>query len=143
MGMPNMSITTMEEIKENLVNYLFKWRKQIAIGGVVVAILMLFTIINKVTPNNSAWLQGNWTNQSVNYSFKAQNKNFTDWTIKRKGALALKKARVAVNSTKKEVVMTDDGNTIEYHAIRTGRKQLRLEIVRDGKKKSLVELNKE
>lgn len=87
-----MSITTMEEIKENLVNYLFKWRKQIAIGGVVVAILMLFTIINKVTPNNSAWLQGNWTNQSVNYSFKAQNKNFTDWTIKRKGALALKKS---------------------------------------------------
>lgn len=141
--MPNMSITTMEEIKENLVNYLFKWRKQIAIGGVVVAILMLFTIINKVTPNNSAWLQGNWTNQSVNYSFKAQNKNFTDWTIKRKGALALKKARIAVNSTKKEVVMTDDGNTIEYHAIRTGRKQLRLEIVRDGKKTSLVELNKE
>ncbi|GAA2947513.1 hypothetical protein GCM10019994_39050 [Enterococcus raffinosus] len=141
--MPNMSITTMEEIKENLVNYLFKWRKQIAIGGVVVAILMLFTIINKVTPNNSAWLQGNWTNQSVNYSFKAQNKNFTDWTIKRKGALALKKARIAVNSTKKEVIMTDDGNTIEYHAIRTGRKQLRLEIVRDGKKTSLVELNKE
>ena len=138
-----MSITTMEEIKENLVNYLFKWRKQIAIGGVVVAILMLFTIINKVTPNNSAWLQGNWTYQSVNYSFKAQNKNFTDWTIKRKGALALKKARIAVNSTKKEVVMTDDGNTIEYHAIRTGRKQLRLEIVRDGKKTSLVELNKE
>lgn len=138
-----MSITTMEEIKENLVNYLFKWRKQIAIGGVVVAILMLFTIINKVTPNNSAWLQGNWTNQSVNYSFNAQNKNFTDWTIKRKGALALKKARIAVNSTKKEVVMTDDGNTIEYHAIRTGRKQLRLEIVRDGKKTSLVELNKE
>ncbi|MDT2570467.1 hypothetical protein P7D97_02480 [Enterococcus raffinosus] len=138
-----MSITTIEEIKENLVNYLFKWRKQIAIGGVVVAILVLFTIINKVTPNNSAWLQGNWTNQSVNYSFKAQNKNFTDWTIKRKGALALKKARVAVNSTKKEVVMTDDGNTIEYHVIRTGRKQLRLEIVRDGKKKSLVELNKE
>lgn len=141
--MPNMSITTIEEIKENLVNYLFKWRKQIAIGGVVVAILVLLTIINKVTPNNSAWLQGNWTNQSVNYSFKAQNKNFTDWTIKRKGALALKKARVAVNSTKKEVVMTDDGNTIEYHVIRTGRKQLRLEIVRDGKKKSLVELNKE
>lgn len=138
-----MSITTIEEIKENLVNYLFKWRKQIAIGGVVVAILVLLTIINKVTPNNSAWLQGNWTNQSVNYSFKAQNKNFTDWTIKRKGALALKKARVAVNSTKKEVVMTDDGNTIEYHVIRTGRKQLRLEIVRDGKKKSLVELNKE
>ena len=138
-----MSITTMEEIKENLVTYLFKWRKQIAIGGGVVAILMLFTIINKVTPNNSAWLQGNWTNQSVNYSFKAQNKNFTDWTIKRKGALALKKARIAVNSTKKEVVMTDDGNTIEYHAIRTGRKQLRLEIVRDGKKTSLVELNKE
>lgn len=96
-----MSITTIEEIKENLVNYLFKWRKQITIGGVVVAILLLFTIINKVTPNNSAWLQGNWTNQSVNYSFKAQNKNFTDWTIKRKGALALKKARVAVNSTKK------------------------------------------
>lgn len=86
-----MSITTIEEIKENLVNYLFKWRKQITIGGVVVAILLLFTIINKVTPNNSAWLQGNWTNQSVNYSFKAQNKNFTDWTIKRKGALALKK----------------------------------------------------
>lgn len=137
-----MSISTIDEIKENLVNYLFRWKKLIASGLVVIAIVLLLTVINKVTPNNSAWLQGNWINQSINYSFKSQNDNFTDWTIKCKGAMALKQARVAVNSTKKRVVMTDDGNKIEYHAIRTGRDQLRLKIVKDGKSAGTIELKK-
>ncbi|WP_137663238.1 hypothetical protein [Enterococcus hulanensis] len=137
-----MSISTFEEIKENLVNYLFKWRKQIASGLMILAILLFLTIINRVTPNNCAWLQGGWTGEAVGYSFKAQNKNFTDWTIKCDGATILKHARVAVNSNKKRVIMTDDGNNIEYHAIRTGRKQLKLKIVSGGKTTNLRELKK-
>jgi hypothetical protein len=38
--------------------------------------------------------------------------------------------------------MTDDGNNIEYHATRTGRKQLELKIVRDGQSDQLIELSK-
>ncbi|MFQ7236899.1 MAG: hypothetical protein ACLRPU_18650, partial [Enterococcus hulanensis] len=79
---------------------------------------------------------------AVGYSFKAQNKNFTDWTIKCDGATILKHARVAVNSNKKRVIMTDDGNNIEYHAIRTGDKQLKLKIVSGGKTTNLRELKK-
>ncbi|MGG5370298.1 hypothetical protein [Enterococcus sp. AZ196] len=137
-----MSISTISEIKENLVNYLFKWKKQIASGLMLLAVLMLLTIVNRVMPNNSAWLQGGWTNQSTGYSFKAQNAEFTDWIIKCNGTTVLKHAKVAVNSNKKRVVMTDDGNKIEYHAIRTGRKQLKLKVVSNGKTTSLRELKK-
>lgn len=38
--------------------------------------------------------------------------------------------------------MTDDGNNIEYHAIRTGRKQLKLKIVKNGKSERTIELKK-
>ncbi|WP_438733439.1 hypothetical protein [Enterococcus sp. AZ128] len=103
---------------------------------------MLLVIINKLTPNNSAWLQGNWTNQSSNYSFKAKNDHFNNWTIRCKGAIVLKQAKVAVNSNKKRLVMTDDGNKVEYRAIRTGRQQLKLEIVKNGKSEGTLELKK-
>ncbi|BBM19511.1 hypothetical protein G15_3191 [Enterococcus avium] len=137
-----MDKETIQKIKEELVDYLFKWKKQIAAALMIIGILLLLTIINKLTPNNTAWLQGSWRNQSSDYSFKATNDHFDSWTIKCKGTLALKKAKIAVNSTKKRVVMTDDGNNIEYHAIRTGRKQLKLKIVKNGKSERTIELKK-
>ena len=67
-----MSVSIIEEIKINLVNYLIRWKKQIASALAVLTVLLLFIIIQRATLNNSAWLQGNWTNQSVDYSFKAK-----------------------------------------------------------------------
>lgn len=87
-----MSVSIIEEIKINLVNYLIRWKKQIASALAVLTVLLLFIIIQRATLNNSAWLQGNWTNQSVDYSFKAKNKGFTKWAIKRKGLFVLKHA---------------------------------------------------
>ncbi|EOI53598.1 hypothetical protein [Enterococcus gilvus] len=129
-------------VKEYAVIGLFRWKKQIASGLIVISVLLLLTLINTLMPHNSAWLQGKWFSQSVNYSFKPGNEAFTSWTIKCRNKVALKQAKVAVNSTKKCVVMTDDGNNIEYHATRTGRKQLELKIVRDGQSDQLIELSK-
>lgn len=138
-----MSRSTIEEIIENLVHFLFKWKKQIARILVIAAIVLLMTVINRLTPNNAAWLQGSWRNQSSSYSFKAKNKNFTEWMIKRKGVVVLKLGRVAVNSNKKRIIVTDDGNNVEYQAFRTGRKELELKIVKKGKTENTLNLMKE
>ena len=62
-----MSVSIIEEIKINLVNYLIRWKKQIASALAVLTVILLFIIIQRATLNNSAWLPGNWTNQSVDY----------------------------------------------------------------------------
>lgn len=138
-----MTRSIIEEIIENLVHLLFKWKKQIARILVIAAIVLLLTFINKLSPNNSAWLQGSWKNQSNSYSFTAKNKNFTDWTVKQKGNVVLKIGRLDVNSSKKRMIVTDDRHTIEYQAFRTGRKQLKLKIVRNGKTENVLKLKKE
>jgi len=137
-----MGTEIIKMIIENLVSCLFRWKKQLIGVLIILGIFLLLVIINKLTPNNSAWLQGNWTNQSSNYSFKAKNDHFNNWTIRCKGAIVLKQAKVAVNSNKKRLVMTDDGNKVEYRAIRTGRQQLKLEIVKNGKSEGTLELKK-
>ncbi|MGM0165469.1 hypothetical protein IGI39_000411 [Enterococcus sp. AZ135] len=137
-----MGTEIIKMIIENLVSCLFRWKKQLISVLIILGIFLLLVIINKLTPNNSAWLQGNWTNQSSNYSFKAKNDHFNNWTIRCKGAIVLKQAKVAVNSNKKRLVMTDDGNKVEYRAIRTGRQQLKLEIVKNGKSEGTLELKK-
>ena len=137
-----MSVSIIEEIKINLVNYLIRWKKQIASALAVLTVLLLFIIIQRATLNNSAWLQGNWTNQSVDYSFKA-NKGFTKWAIKRKGLFVLKHAWVTVNSNKKRIILTDDGNTVEYQVTKLDRNHLKLEIMKNGKSKNSLKLQKE
>ena len=138
-----MSVSIIEEIKINLVNYLIRWKKQIASALAVLTVLLLLIIIQRATLNNSAWLQGNWTNQSVDYSFKAKNKGFTKWAIKRKGLFVLKHAWVTVNSNKKRIILTDDGNTVEYQVTKLDRNHLKLEIMKNGKSKNSLKLQKE
>lgn len=138
-----MSISIIQEIKINLVNYLVRWKKQIAAALAVLAFLLLLTVIQQSTLNNSAWLQGDWRNQSVDYSFKAKNKGFTNWSIKCKGALALKQARITVNSNRKRIIMTDDGNTVEYQVTKLDRNHLKLELMKNGKSKNTLKLQKE
>lgn len=53
-----MSISIIQEIKINLVNYLVRWKKQIAAALAILAFLLLLTVIQRSTLNNSAWLQG-------------------------------------------------------------------------------------
>ncbi len=53
-----MSVSIIEEIKINLVNYLIRWKKQIASALAVLTVLLLFIIIQRATLNNSACLQG-------------------------------------------------------------------------------------
>lgn len=138
-----MSISIIQEIKINLVNYLVRWKKQIAAAIAVLAFLLLLTVIQQSTLNNSAWLQGDWRNQSVDYSFKAKNKSFTNWSIKCKGALTLKQARITVNSNRKRIIMTDDGNTVEYQVTKLDRNHLKLEVMKNGKSKNTLKLQKE
>ena len=88
--------------------------------------------------------KGNWTNQSVDYSFKdLKNKGFTKWAIKRKGLFVLKHAWVTVNSNKKRIILTDDGNTVEYQVTKLDRNHLKLEIMKNGKSKNSLKLQKE
>lgn len=138
-----MSPAAIDKIVVNILDSLYRWKKQLAIILVIVAIFLLLAIINRVSSNNSAWLQGNWQNSTVDYTFKPQNTDFKEWSIKCEGKTTLKPARVSVNSSKKRVIMTDDRNSIEYHAIRIGRDQLRLKVMEDGKTSSVLDLKKE
>lgn len=140
--LPALNRATVDAVKEKIVRVLLRWKKQIAAGLMILALLLLLTVINKLVPNNCAWLEGNWSNGAASYTFKAGSEDFSSWTIKNNARLALKHGKVAVNSTKKRIVVTDDGNHVEYHAIRTGRKQLRLKIIRDGKSAGSLELKK-
>ena len=44
---------------------------------------------------------------------------------------------------KKHIILTDDGNTVEYQVTKLDRNHLKLEIMKNGKSKNSLKLQKE
>ncbi|WP_139243522.1 hypothetical protein [Enterococcus gilvus] len=125
------------------VKCLSRRQRQILLCLVVLSLVACMSLINGMVDNNAAWVEGSWSNKSVLFSFKAKNDHCKVWNIKKEDQLLTENVLIAVNSTRKNIVLAKSGNTIEYHLTKLNKKQIELRIVNQGKEVEKIRLRKD
>lgn len=124
------------------IKKLTRRQKQFILGLLLVCLFFLCSFFNAHAANNASWLEGSWSNQSVNYSIKAKNDKCKHWNIKQNGYFLMKDALISTNSSKKRIILARDGCNTEYHIIQLSNDQLELQIFNNQKKIKGIKLTR-
>lgn len=117
-----------------------KIQLRLLLFALVLSSVFLLSMVNRHIRDNAAWLEGTWSNQVTHYSMDAK-KDCKVWTMKQEETLLLKDARIAVNSSKDDIILTN-GGAKEYHLIKTDDHYLTLQVFKNHKKIEQLELHK-
>ncbi|MBO0454215.1 hypothetical protein [Candidatus Enterococcus murrayae] len=94
----------------------------------------LISLINEQADNNAMWLDGSWKGPSDVYLIKSKKDECEYWDIKQNDFFLMENAQIAVNSSKRNIVLTKNSGNTEYHIIKLDRKRIILQIFNNQKK---------
>lgn len=121
---------------------LSKGQKHVLLGSIVLSVLLLVGLISQHSKNNSAWLEGNWSSKNEGYAIKSKDGECHYWTIKQNSLFLIREAQIAVNSSKNNIVLIQDGSDTEYHVRRLDEEHSELEVFINQKKAKTLTLHK-
>lgn len=116
--------------------------KRIILCLLILCAFWLFNFINAYAVNNPTWLEGTWSYRTEQYSIKAKNEDLKKWDIKQNGFILMEKAKIAADSSKKNIILTREGSQTEYHIGKIDQEHIRLHIYNNKKKIKTMNLQR-
>jgi len=109
-------------------------QQKIVYGLLILFAFFLFNFINAQFVDNALWVEGDWSGQSNCYTIKTKNGESHYWNLKQNDFFLMEDAQIAVNSSKRNIILTKSGSKTEYHLIKIDKNHLGLQIFNNQKK---------